>query len=278
MDREEKMKYVDIEDLNNIRVDADIYSAVRQIWENGREWLGFLNTPRQRSGFSLFLSDVKGEYSFKDRESIIVGKGDIVYIPKGEQYSVRFCGGGYDPDLYTVNFNIFDSDGEELLLGERLTVYREALTPHIADVAARLSDAVLFENGELKLRSLFFGLLFEISQALTRHRSEYNPVARGAELLCEEWNLSRKISEYAELCGISEGCFYLYFKEIYGKSPVEYRNGMRINYAISLLINTDLLVTEIAERCGFEDPYYFSRLFKKTIGVSPRDYRRKMLE
>ena len=92
-----------------------------------------------------------------------------------------------------------------------------------------------------------------------------------------EWNKNRKIAEYAEICGVSEGGFYLHFKKRYGKSPVEYRNGIRINSATALLINTDLQVSEIATRCGFEDAYYFSRIFKKIVGVSPRKYRRKAL-
>ena len=128
----------------------------------------------------------------------------------------------------------------------------------------------MFENGELKLRSLFFGLLFEISQALTRHRSEYNPVARGAELLCEEWNLSRKISEYAELCGISEGCFYLYFKAIYGKSPVEYRNDLKLKNAKNKLQSGEYNVSEVAELCGFTNLSFFIRLYKKKFGYTPK--------
>lgn len=43
--------------------------------------------------------------------------------------------------------------------------------------------------------------------------------------------------------------------------------------AKELLLGTDLNITEIAEACGFADLFYFSRMFKKRVGSSPRAYR-----
>jgi YesN/AraC family two-component response regulator len=55
--------------------------------------------------------------------------------------------------------------------------------------------------------------------------------------------------------------------------PSEYINNIRISVALSLLLETNLLVSEIAEKSGFSDVYYFSKVFKKNIGVSPLKVR-----
>lgn len=72
---------------------------------------------------------------------------------------------------------------------------------------------------------------------------------------------------------MSETNFYIHFKEWSGTSPVSYRNGIRISSAKSLLQNSNLSIYEISSEIGFDDQYYFSRLFKKLTGLSPRDFR-----
>lgn len=60
-----------------------------------------------------------------------------------------------------------------------------------------------------------------------------------------------------------------------GISPLQFLNNTRINAAQKLLISrniNNLKIYEIAERCGFTDQLYFSRVFKKIVGVSPKEY------
>ena len=58
-------------------------------------------------------------------------------------------------------------------------------------------------------------------------------------------------------------------------TPLEYLTQIRIEQAKSYLINSNIYsISEIADMCGFSDQYYFSRVFKKTVGVSPRDYKK----
>ncbi len=60
-----------------------------------------------------------------------------------------------------------------------------------------------------------------------------------------------------------------------GVSPLQFLNQTRINSAQKLLLSrniNNLKIYEIAERCGFNDQLYFSRVFKKFVGVSPKEY------
>lgn len=64
------------------------------------------------------------------------------------------------------------------------------------------------------------------------------------------------------------------FRDEYGMTVVGYLNHLRIKEGKRLLLENRLSVTEIADQLGFESIHYFSRLFKKTVGQTPRDYLR----
>lgn len=59
-------------------------------------------------------------------------------------------------------------------------------------------------------------------------------------------------------------------------SFVEFVTETRIAAAKTLMATTDLKIYEISERLGFESAYYFSKVFKKLEGVSPRDYMKRL--
>ena len=63
------------------------------------------------------------------------------------------------------------------------------------------------------------------------------------------------------------------FKREYGMAPIHYLLNKRIELAQGYLRESDRKIVEIAKLCGFSDPYYFSRIFKKMTGKSPQDYR-----
>lgn len=67
------------------------------------------------------------------------------------------------------------------------------------------------------------------------------------------------------------------FRKHFGATPIDYAIRLRVRHAVELLGNVDLNITEISELCGFKDVYYFSRVFKKRMRMSPRAYRRDKL-
>jgi len=77
----------------------------------------------------------------------------------------------------------------------------------------------------------------------------------------------------AERFNYSASHFGALFKKKTGMSPIEYFIQIKIQHACQLLIQRNLKIKEIGETIGYDDPYYFSRLFKKAIGKSPNQYR-----
>lgn len=81
------------------------------------------------------------------------------------------------------------------------------------------------------------------------------------------------VATLARLTNMSESNFYAAFKKQFGTSPISYLNRYRLSLAAEQLKETDRTVIEICSDIGIADSFYFSRLFKKTYGLSPRAYR-----
>lgn len=89
-------------------------------------------------------------------------------------------------------------------------------------------------------------------------------------------NLGRKwtVASMADLASISGPHFHRVFKRNLGLSPIEWLRYERINAAKYLLSQTDLRVAEIGRRCGYDDPYNFSREFARLVGTPPSHFRK----
>ena len=81
------------------------------------------------------------------------------------------------------------------------------------------------------------------------------------------------IEKLARDAGISSTQLRRNFQKWFGSSPREYLNRLRLEDARQLLENSDLSVTEIADRIGFLSPPHFNRLFKQVYGLPPAQYR-----
>lgn len=83
----------------------------------------------------------------------------------------------------------------------------------------------------------------------------------------------KDLTEYAKLCNISVSRFTHLFTDMVGESPHKYLLGIRMTQAKYLLAETNIQIADIAKNVGYDDPYYFSRIFKKYTGQSPSAYR-----
>lgn len=82
------------------------------------------------------------------------------------------------------------------------------------------------------------------------------------------------IKHYADMCNLSISRFQHVFKEQAGLSPREYLMYIRITRASSLLVETNLSVSQIADVLGFSSSTYFIRCFKKQTGKTPFEYQK----
>jgi AraC-like DNA-binding protein len=82
-----------------------------------------------------------------------------------------------------------------------------------------------------------------------------------------------KVSTLSAMVGLSDSSFFVLFKSATGRAPLDFFIRARMQRAGELLEGTTLQIKGVATILGYDDPFYFSRLFKLIHGIAPREYR-----
>ncbi len=98
-------------------------------------------------------------------------------------------------------------------------------------------------------------------------------IAKAKFIIQESFENTIDMQQLAKELSMSYSSFRKAFKQITGESPNQYHLSLRLNRARDLLTSTVLKINEIAEHTGFDSVFYFSKMFKKKNGVSPKSYR-----
>lgn len=111
--------------------------------------------------------------------------------------------------------------------------------------------------------------------ASAHHTIEKDAVDISIEYMQNNLDKSLTLEEIASSINLSVSHYSSVFRKKTGYSPVVYFNHLKIQHACQYLHFTTLRINEIASKLGIEDPYYFSRMFTKIMGVSPLEYRNR---
>lgn len=121
-------------------------------------------------------------------------------------------------------------------------------------------------------------LLYYLASVCTHHQPEVSrtlPLAlRIREAMEEHLAYGLNIKAIATTFRISRSKLFQEFKKIFGKSPLEVMENIRMQNARKLLESTEMSVKEIALSSGYKDPLYFSKRFKNKYGVPPSEFRK----
>ena len=83
------------------------------------------------------------------------------------------------------------------------------------------------------------------------------------------------VEQMAAKCAISSATFYRLFRQIVGKTPMQYLDEYRLKQAARILLLEDQTLSQTAQRCGYCDEFHLSRNFKRFYGMSPRQYKQR---
>ena len=133
-----------------------------------------------------------------------------------------------------------------------------------------INDAAAGQISEYLLREI---LCLTSRYAAGAHKD--NMPYRAIEYIHGHFREDINVDELAEMEHMSQTAFRVVFKKHTGVSPNEYMISQRISEACRLLSQTDFSVRLVAADVGYSDPYYFSRLFKKKMGMTPLKYRKQ---
>lgn len=108
-----------------------------------------------------------------------------------------------------------------------------------------------------------------------RYYDKLEKINKAIQYIEENFTENVTTSSLAEMVHLSEGHFCHLFKEVTGKPAKEYMLRLRIKKAAKLLSSSSMSITDVCYTCGFSDPNYFTRIFKKKTGRSPSSYKKE---
>ena len=107
----------------------------------------------------------------------------------------------------------------------------------------------------------------------TNTANECDPIEQSIHFMKEHISARRTVQELASRFHMSTSHYTARFKKRTGMSPMDYFIRMKVQYACQLLSQSDLRIKEVAAKIGYDDPFHFSKIFKKVTGKSPAQYK-----
>jgi len=242
----------------------------------------------------------EGIVEFDDQTTVKLKRGDFVFIPRylpHTTYSVEGTKSLWSYIFVDFNALVIDSpigisSNQTMIFdNEFISCYainkKQFADVHglckllLAEITEQGSDwKTVFKSSAMSL----FVLIRRMSNTLeTANARRDSLIDRSYEIksairyIHEHYADKFTISTLAGLCHLSENHFRRLFHAEMGVSPLSYLNFVRIRQACIMLTTSNRTVINIAETSGFNSIASFNRNFKKISGISPRDYRRKVL-
>lgn len=162
--------------------------------------------------------------------------------------------------IFTSARALYEIDEEiERVLNDRITIM----------------DTLYIQKNIAGLKSYILSLFHDLSTYVAGKNTSKNSRAinKIRSIVQEGYAQELSISRIAEEVFLTPNYISLIFKKETGETITDYITKIRMGKAKELLQTTDLKVMEISERVGYENPHYFSTVFKKTVGVHPLKYR-----
>jgi AraC-like DNA-binding protein len=216
-----------------------------------------------------------------DDVNLHVGPGDVLFFPPRTERSVRS-----DPEkpwhYGSIVFSLREDQG--LSVPEIAALIGPNPIRASKEVATLFSDAALrwaqrSAGYALRCAGILSDLIGRLSEESKDHDlssriPNYSRIKKALAII-ERAPRDAHLGRIADQVGLSESRFRHLFKAVTGLSPTRYVNARIVLRARDLLVSGEYNVSETAEELGFENVYYFSRLFKAIAGQSPSTFLKK---
>lgn len=134
-------------------------------------------------------------------------------------------------------------------------------------------------------QTLLYGKFIQLCTILSRlyqdseqnHADDVIKLATAVAYIEKNFCTDISLSDLAQMTGYSERQFHRLFKSAFSVPPSQYITNLRLQKAQLLLKNSNQTIGELSWECGYTDQNYFSRVFKKNIGLTPTEYKQNAL-
>ncbi len=222
----------------------------------------------------LYIYKGRGEFLINKKRMFCDAGTIILYRPGEEQFYSYFCEDA--PEVFWIHFT--GSDVEEILNKYSIKSGYVGESSYLKHMFQEIIvELQLKKTGyETMIICEFCKMIAWISRTMQDTNKTVGEDIHMDQLILhlnqnyqKEWS----VKEMADYCGFSVGYFGHIFKKTMQVSPMQYLTELRMSKAKDFLMEEGMRIAEVADLVGYKDPLYFSRVFKKTVGCSPADYR-----
>lgn len=240
-------------------------NAFKQHWSQAS--FSYLETPRPDYGLMLVLN---GQIDFisPHADTLCAKAGNIILLPKNSYYKAKFRIDFGEIDNYLINFksNMDFLCTKPMLITQNASYICRDLFNEFID------EFYNIKSMNLRSKGLFYLLLDSILNQKEPQKSPSDKTLDKAMNLIKQ-NIDMPISQIAQECSVSESGLRKIFNDKISTSPTQFKLKEKLHKAKYLLESTDLSVSEITDKLNFYDSAHFCKLFRKNIGLSPKQYR-----
>ena len=222
----------------------------------------------------VFVYIISGscEYGFEDGSRFTVKAGDIMYLTKGEKYSLYindenyrfiFCDFDFTEDVPRKSdvFTPKKDSGAENIFIKLLNTYNQYNKTYFTDSLSliyNIYSSIIATRSDYYIKKSVKSKILDAKEYIDSHYS----------------NTELNVSTLSEIADMSDVYFRKLFKAEVGVSPLKYIINVRMKKAKHLMKHYPFLtLEECAKQSGFASLQYFSRIFHKEFGIAPSKYR-----
>ena len=207
-----------------------------------------------------------------------VNPGTLIIIPPNHKYSYH----NESDDIFYYYVHFSGSCVKEVLTSVNL--YELPLIKSIPEASTAIEKNMFLifdayvkkgEFKEVELSNLFSDLLLNVAKTNTAKQPTKQKLNCSINYINQNYTTDIKLSTLASMEFLSVSRYVTVFKETVGMPPYQYVISLRLNSACEMLKNTNLTVTQISEALGFSNCFFFSKLFKKHVKLSPNQYKKQ---
>ncbi|WP_410877629.1 helix-turn-helix domain-containing protein [Myroides sp. DW712] len=236
-----------------------------------------------RTAFSFIIYLVQGEFEqLINFQNYRIIAGECLHVKQGVWTATQYLSEDirgfivfYESDIFTQYLLMHDKKEEvKYVPYYKLDYYDEqAIT---ASLLLLYGELGLAENRPAIYVPIFYSILSRLNyytDHYTFNSRDLEVAFKFKELVIEAHIREKSVQYYASQLCLSENYLNRCIKKVIGRSAKQFINEVNVEYAKLLLVNTTQDIAEIAYELGYPSPSYFSKFFRKEMGVSPNEYR-----
>jgi len=218
-------------------------------------------------------------------ETVRIAPRLLIHIPPGRMAEVSGCGETVRYYVAVFSYAVgraSSGDGAIRMNRETLSLLPAGALPFVQDetieaLFKRLDDGCR-QMDDFRLQLVFQELMHGIVQRTKTpgdaHSSERN-VERTIEYMKLHYHEKLDVKRLSEMAGMTLSSYSRLFKQVEGVAPTEYLTRLRMDNAKKMLTQQRRKIKEVASAVGYRDEFYFSHVFHRSVGVSPKTYMKQ---